>query len=265
MHSLRVFLKTVKFLYRAKFEYPGAFLGGIVAQWTSYAIYMAMLVITVWNFGTLMGWEPAHVMFMYSLWLLSYAVGASFTFTLTRAFPQMSIEGTIDEAYTRPVPPFIYLMATHFNTGYISHGSLAAVALWYSMTQLGLSWVFADWLWFVVIIISGAVITACMMLICDMPALRTRSQSPISMFYWQMREFTQYPITIYPRIIQFIFTTILPFGFIAFYPSQVLLGKQDGLLPHINMWLAPGVALVLVGITALCWRVMSRGYESAGT
>jgi ABC-2 type transport system permease protein len=265
MYILRVFFTIIKYLYRAKFEYPGAYIGGIVTQWVSYGTFMFMMFLMVWNFGTLAGWLPAEVMFLYGTFLLTYALGATFTFTLCVNFSQISINGTLDEAYTRPVPPFIYLLATHFNTGYISHISLTAVVLGLSISHLGLSWTALQWLWFVVVILNGAVITACMMLICDMPAIRTRSQSPTGMFFWQMREFNQYPITIYPRIIQYVFTVILPFGFISFYPIQVLLGKQDGLLPHVNMWLSPLVATLLVGITALCWRLVSSRYESAGT
>lgn len=265
MHSVRVFLTIVKHLYRARFEYPGSFIGGIVAQWFTYGISMVMLFLMVWNFGALAGWEPVEIIFLYAVWLLTYALGASFTFNMCRGFPQMAISGTLDEAYTRPMPPFLYVMATTFNIGYISHIILTTAALVFSILQLGISWTVLQWLWFAVVIICGAVINACMMLICDMPAIRTRSRSPTGLFFWQMRDFTQYPITIYPRAIVFVFTTILPFGFVSFYPIQVLLGKEDGIFPRVTMWLSPVVAVLLIGVTALCWRVLSSKYESAGT
>jgi len=260
-----VFFTIVKHLYRARLEYPGSFLIGIGATWTSYAVTLVMLFVMVWNFGDLAGWQPAEVIFMYAVWLLAYAVGASFTFNMTRNFPQMSINGTLDEAYTRPMPPFLYLMATHYNVGYISHISLTAIALGYSVVQLDMSWTVFHWLWFVVIVLCGAIISGCMMLIFEMPGIRTRSRSPIGMFYWQSWNFVQYPITIYPRAVVLAFTTVLPFGFMSFYPIQVLLGKADGIFPRVTMWLSPVVAVLLIGVTALCWRILSSKYESAGT
>ena len=265
MHLLRVFLIIVKCLYRARLEYPGAFIGGIVAQLFSYGVWMVLLFITVWNFGALAGWQPMEVIFMYAVWLFTYAMGASFTFNMCQSFPRVAIDGTLDEAYTRPMPPFLYMMATTFNVAYVAHISLAVAAIAVSVVQLGISWTAIQWLWFVVVIVSGAVINACMMLICDMPAIRTRSRSPTGMFFWELREYSQYPLTIFPRFIQFVFTAVLPFGFVSFYPVQVLLGKRDGILPGVMMWLAPAVAVLLVGVTALCWRVLSSGYESAGT
>lgn len=260
-----MFFTIIKYVYRSSFEYSGAFLGGIVAQWFSYSISILMLFLMVWNFGSLAGWESTEIIFMYAVWLLTYALGASFTTHMCRSFPNMAINGQLDEAYTRPMSPFLYVMATTFNAGFISHISLSIVVLVYSIAQLGISWTVLHWLWFVIVIISGAVINACMMLICDMPAIRTRSKSPTSMFYSEVRAFTQYPITIYPRAIVFVFTTILPFGFTSYYPIQILLGKEDGIMPQITMWLAPIVAVLLVGITALCWQVLSSKYESAGT
>lgn len=265
MHYVRVFLQIIKYLFKARFEYPGAWVGGIVAQWFSYGTYMAMVLLTVWNFGALAGWEPEEVLFLFSMWLLTYAIGASFTFNLCRSFRDMAVNGTMDEAFCRPMPPFLYLVATTFNIGYVSHITLSGAAMIFSVARLEMSWGAGQWLWFFVALLSGGLITSCLMLLCEFPALRTRSKSPIQMFFWQGREFMQYPLTIYPRALQFVFTTILPFAFTGFYPAQVLLGKEDGLFPQVTMWLAPGVAVVLAGITAICWRIVSRKYESAGT
>jgi ABC-2 type transport system permease protein len=85
------------------------------------------------------------------------------------------------------------------------------------------------------------------------------------MFFWETRLFLQYPLNIYPKGLQFIFTTILPFGFVNFYPLQALLGKREGFFAGGIQWLSPLVALILLGITALCWQLITRKYESAGT
>ena len=265
MYSLRLFCKIVKYRFLATIEYPGSYVAGILAQWLSYGVEMFVLFLMVWNFGALAGWMPAEVIFMYALWLLCYSLGASFVYNIYMSFRQMAVEGTMDEALVRPMPPFAYLLATHFNVGYISHITLTIVALAWSIIQLGLIWSAGQWIWLLVLIISGAVINACMMLITEMPALRTRSRSPTNMLFWGVWPFMRYPFSIFPRPIQFIFVTVLPYGFISFYPVQVLLGKQDGIFAGVAMWLSPLVAALLLGITALCWRSVSRRYESAGT
>jgi len=266
MNTILLFCKIVKYRFRALIEYPGAFFTGIIAQWLSYGIEMAMLFLIVWSFGALAGWVPDEVIFSYALWLLCYALAASFTFNLCRSFPQIAINGTLDEAFIRPMPPLAYLFATTYNLGYISHLIITIAALAFSITRLNLDWSVFQWFWLIILIITGAFIQGCMMLICDMPAIKTRSLSPAGTLYWDVNWlFIKYPISIYPRPLQLIFTSILPFGFIGFYPVQVLLGKQEGILPQIMIWMSPVVAVILIFITAAFWRGITRRYESAGT
>ena len=40
------------------------------------------------------------------------------------------------------------------------------------------------------------------------------------------REFAKYPINIFPAVFQVLFTVVIPFGFIGYYPAMYLLGKQ---------------------------------------
>jgi len=262
-----LFGKIVKYKFLAQIEYPGSYMAGITAQISAYGIEMVMVFLTIWRFGTLAGWLPAEVIFLYAVGLLSYAIGASFTFNFCRGMSEMAVGGTLDEALIRPVGTFSYLIATNYNVGYIAHITLTVIALAVSIFQLGIAqaWTFLYWLWFVVLIITGAVINGCMMLILEFPALRTRSRSPTGVFFWGFWGLKMYPITIFPRSIQFIFTVVLPYAFINFYPVQVLLGKRDGLFMPYTLWLSPVVAAVLLGITALCWKAASRKYESAGT
>ena len=265
MFTLRLIGKIVKSQFLAEIEYPGAYAAGIVGQWVGYGAEMLMLFLMVWNFGTLAGWVPAEVIFLFSIWLLTYAIAATFTFNISIRFHEMVINGTMDEALTRPMPPFLYLMSTHINVGYISHMTLSGAALAFSIAQLGLTWTVWQWVWLVVMILAGAVITGCLLVLFNLPALRTRSRSPFASLFWESRVFTQYPITIYPQALQFIFTAVLPFAFINFYPAQVLLGRREGLAAPVTVWLSPIVACLLVMVCAFCWRKMSQSYESAGT
>ena len=205
--------------------------------------------------------------FLYAAGLLSYAIGASFAFNVCMAMRDFAVSGTLDEALIRPVSTFPYLIATHYNLGYIAHIIITVIALAVSIAQLGIAstWTFLYWLWFVVLILAGAVINGCMMLLLEFPALRTRSRSPANILFWGFWGVKIYPITIFPRSIQLIFTVALPYAFINFYPMQVLLGKRDGLFMPYTLWLSPVVAVVLLGLTALCWRIASGKYESAGT
>jgi len=265
MQTIKLFLQIIKYQFLAQIEYPGAYLAGIAGQWAAYGVELFLIFLMVGNFGTLAGWSAPEVVFLFAIWLLTYAIAATFTFNLCRNFGELVVNGTMDESLIRPMPPFLYLVATHINLGYLSHITLTTIALIFSILRLELSWSMAQWGWLIVMIVFGSLITACIMMLCEMPALKTKSRSPFSPLFWETRVFTQYPITIYPEILQFIFSTILPLAFINFYPAQALLGKTDGLGMPVTIWLSPLIALALVVITFMCWKKMSKYYESAGT
>jgi ABC-2 type transport system permease protein len=265
MHSIHLFFKIIKYQFLAEIEYPGAYLAGIVGQWVVYGVEMLMMFLMVWNFGTLAGWLPTEIIFIFAIWLLTFAMAATFVFNIVMNLDRMVINGTMDEAFIRPMPSFVYLLLTNINIGYISHITLTSLVLGLSIYQLGLAWSIWEWLWLLVMLIAGAVITGSLLLLLNFPALRTRSQSPFAPLFWESRVFTQYPLNIYPRALQFIFTAILPLGFVNYYPAQVLLGRYDGLGSPATMWLSPVVAALLAGATAFCWRRISKFYESAGT
>ena len=265
MYTIHLFCKIIKYRFFAQIEYPGAFLAGILAQWLVYGIEMLMMFLVVWNFGSLKGWEPTEIVFLFAIWVMTYALAATFAFNICQNFSRLSIEGTMDEALTRPVSPFAYLLATHVNVGYVSHISLATVAIIYSILQLQIHWTISQWLWFFVLLFCGAIITGCLMLLCYMPAMLTRSESPLRILFWQSRTFGSYPLTIYPGGLQLFFTIFFPVAFIGFYPVQALLGKQEGLFTPIAIWLSPVVAVILIALTICVWKKISIHYESAGT
>jgi ABC-2 type transport system permease protein len=163
------------------------------------------------------------------------------------------------------MPSFIYLLLTNINIGYVSHITLSSVVLGLCIYQLGLVWSVWEWLWLLVMLIAGAVISGSLLLLLNFPALRTRSRSPFAPLFWESWVFNQYPLNIYPQALQFFFTAILPLGFVNFYPAQVLLGRYEGLGVPVTMWLSPVIAALLAGITGFSWHKISKYYESAGT
>lgn len=81
------------------------------------------------------------------------------------------------------------------------------------------------------------------------------------------REFAKYPINIFPAVFQVLFTVVIPFGFIGYYPAMYLLGKTKMCVP---MWLL-AVTLLFALASVLIWccgmknmivQVLKRNGES---
>jgi ABC-2 type transport system permease protein len=74
-------------------------------------------------------------------------------------------------------------------------------------------------------------------------------------------EYAKYPITIYPKAIQFVVTFLVPYAFVSFFPASLLLDKGLGAK---LMWFVPIVSFYSVSLSIKLFRKGLTLYESVG-
>jgi ABC-2 type transport system permease protein len=77
-----------------------------------------------------------------------------------------------------------------------------------------------------------------------------------------MNQFGQYPVTIFALPLRFLFTWILPYAMMGFYPAAFLLRGDEYRLYGL---LAPLLGFFFFGLSLLMWRVSLRRYQSTGS
>ena len=84
-------------------------------------------------------------------------------------------------------------------------------------------------------------------------------------FYWNMRKFAGYPISIYNKFIQMIMIYVVPFAFVNYFPAQYLLRKEDmALYNEMSMYIAPLVGVVIYILAYIFWKISVKRYTSTG-
>ncbi len=87
-----------------------------------------------------------------------------------------------------------------------------------------------------------------------------------SAFTYGGRDFASYPVPVYAGWFRSVFAYALGFGFVAYQPALVLLGRPDPLgLPGWAGYLSPVVAPVAAAAAAAVWRAGIRHYRSTGS
>lgn len=116
-------------------------------------------------------------------------------------------------------------------------------------------------------VLGGSMVQAASLIASSTMSFFTVGSNPVMDFLlWDMKQFTNYPITIFPKGIQFILTFLLPFAFINFYPASALLGKSipDG-YPAVLPGLSPLVGLLVFILSILMWNRGLSHYKSTGS
>lgn len=266
MHYASLYLEYIKLRIMGVAEYRKAFMMGGLAQFASYGAEFLVLWIIVDRFQSINGWGAYEVLFLFALNLCSYALAGFFFFNPTTNLSQMVQNGSFDEVLTKPLNSFIYLICREFNSAYISHLllSIGVIILCVrNMEQVVGAW---DIVMLIVFIISGALIQAAGLIMTAVPSFWiVETQGLRGVLFIQIKNFIQYPITIYNKAIQIILTFILPYAFINFYPAQYFFAKEGALFSHGIQYLSPLVGIVLFILSYKFWFVGINHYKSTGS
>ena len=220
------------------------------------------------GFEELDGWNGAEVMVLYGLSLMSYAVGASFFFNFSSGLSRRIRSGEFDASLTKPIHPFLHeVFSAGYNVGYVSHFTISLVIIVIALSRLCYTPSPANILLLVLMVLAGSMVQAASLIASSTMSFFTVGNNPVMDFLlWDMKQFTNYPITIFPKGIQFILTFLLPFAFINFYPASALLGKTipKG-YPAVLPWLSPFVGLLVLVLSILLWNWGLSHYKSTGS
>ena len=75
--------------------------------------------------------------------------------------------------------------------------------------------------------IGSALVVISMLVIASSLAFWMQNSYPVLSFAFKIREYGQYPMTIFDGLFRFVFTYLMPIGFVAFYPAQLFLRTSD--------------------------------------
>lgn len=263
--NISIFIKNLRISIKAQLMYPSAFIARILAQWVGYSAQFFTVWIMIRSFGSVNNWNSYEVIFIFAIQLISYAISSSFIANTLSDLPDMVVNGAIDDILIKPVNSLIYLISLKFNIGYISHLSLSIVMIIICWIELNIDSSILNFAFLFVCILSGTMISAGVQLIATLPSLFILGNNSLGQIIYDIRSFIHYPLSIFNKYIQFVFTFIIPYGFIGFYPSQLLLNKEDGIFYHTVLELISPI----VGLTTLCisiklWNWAINKYQSAG-
>lgn len=267
-------MKNLWLLYKAffkvkiltKLQFPVAYWLGFFGQIVTYGANFAVIAIAVSSFGELHGWKAEEILLLYAFTLMSYAIGAFFTFLSSTGLAENIRSGAFDMSLTKPMNPFSFQMLNYdLELAYLSHFTLALGVMIYALIRVGFVVTFGNIVLLVLFILGAAAIQGALQVFASLFSFHTVNENPMFMVVTQFKDFLKYPISIYGAVLQFFLTFILPIGFINFYPAQYLLSKPDGVF---SPWLGLLTPLVGAGLFFLAYKLWMRclkHYNSSGS
>lgn len=263
IHLAGVYTRTVM---KSWFQYSVDAVLRSLAVFIREAVGIIVIYFSMLKFDTLNGWNIHELMFLFSLLFLTYGILIIF-FTGLRDFGKTVRSGGFDRIILRPrglLFQLIFSDADWFAA--IGHGGLGIVLFVISAGKVGISWNVGTVFYYIAAVIGGVLIQGAMFVfIATLNIYLLETGSLVRLFYWDLRKFAGYPISIFHKAIQFCMIYVVPFAFVNYFPAQYLLRKEDMAdYPAIYMYLTPVVGMVLYLAAYGFWRYSIRFYKSSG-
>lgn len=265
MKYIHLYFKLVSAGIRAQLQYRFAFVMRIVGMITAYTGTAVTMWVMLYKFHALGHWNYYEMLFLYAIAILSWGFCIILFFHF-RSLDTYILNGTFDRFLVRPINPFFHFMSMKFDIASFGQFIFSiAVFIWVSM-ELHLEWSAGKILFLLASIIGGVLIQGGLLVIISALAFWTTKSEQ---FYWvamyPARNLTNYPLVVYPKMVQWFTAFVIPFGFVNYFPAAVILGKSTPYFPDSIGYFSPLVGIVFFIISYYVWMLGLSRYKSTGS
>lgn len=266
MGEIKIALQSLKMSILTRMQYRIDSIVATLAVFVRESTNIIVIYLALLKFDKINGWNVNEMLFLFSILFLTYAFVVSL-FADLRDFSCMIREGRFDRLLVRPRGLLFQLILNNADLmASAGHGTLGVLLFLISANRVGITWDFSTILYYIGAIIGGVLIQGGMFILFSALSFYfVETNSIREIFYWNMRKFAGYPISIYNKLIQGLMIYVVPFAFVNYFPAQYLLRKED--MANYNemyMYIAPAVGVVIYLAAYGFWRISVKRYKSTG-
>ena len=266
MGEIKIAIQSLKMSIRGRLQYRVDSLVATLAVFVRESANIIVIYLALLKFDKINGWNINEMLFLFSILFLTYAIVVAL-FADLRDFSCMIREGRFDRLMVRPRGLMFQLILNNADVLAVAgHATLGILLFLISAGRVGIQWNLETILYYIGAIIGGVLIQGGIFIIFSALSFYfVETNSIREIFYWNMRKFAGYPISIYNKLIQTIMIYVIPFAFVNYFPAQYLLRKEDmALYNEAYMYIAPLVGVGIYVIAYIFWRISVRRYTSTG-
>lgn len=250
---------------RAQLQYRFAFVMRIVGMVTAYTGTAVTMWVMLYQFQTLGNWNFYEMLFLFALSILSWGFCIILFFHF-RSLDTYILNGTFDRFLVRPINPFFHFMAMKFDVASFGQFLFSIIVFVWVSLELHIDWSIGKVIFILAAIVGGVLIQGGLLVIISAFAFWTTKSEQ---FYWvamyPARNLTYYPLVIYPKFIQWVTAFVIPFGFVNYFPTTVILEKETPFFLDYIGYFSPFVGVMFFALSYFIWMLGLRRYKSTGS
>lgn len=261
MRYLKLYIYFLRFSFSKAMEFRIDFTFRIVMDLIYYAVNILFFKILYLHTPILGGWSEDQIMVFVGSYLLIDAISMTVFSSNMWWLPYFINRGELDYYLIRPVSPLFFLSLREFSANSFVNLVIALGIFVFALVNYDGSFSFPDLLLYVLLLINGTLIHFCLQMMMIIPVFWTQSARGFVDLFYSMSLSMERPDRIFRGWVKVLFTTILPFGLMASFPTRLFL---EGFNLSTFLHLSAVTALVWVLMISF-WRWGLRSYSSASS
>ncbi len=249
-------------IVKTRLAYRGDILVQCAASLAIQASGIFVVLVIFDNIPLLEGWSRSEVFFVYGFAMTAQALFESFADGFYWFADKYVIRAELDRILLRPLHPLFQLLLENFSLESIPDLVLGAGILVLASNAIGLSPGAVDLALFAVMLLSAVLVLTGIFLALASVSFWVEDKVGVLPPIYNLSAFARYPVTIFHPVLRFLLTWVLPYAFVAFYPSAHFLGRGEF---HLFLWLTPLAGATSLTVGLLVFHAGLRRYRSAGS
>lgn len=250
---MKLYLRFFKMHLNSQLQYRASFILSFISQFIVFFGYYFTILCLFDNFSNIKGFTLYEVLLTFSIIQFGFAFCETF-FRGMDIFDELIISGNFDKLLLRPRNIMLQVFTEEMSLVRFARLLQALIILIISLIKINVDWDIYKIITIIFMIISSVVIFLGIFILSASYCFITVKGLEIrNVFTDGGKHMAQYPIGIFKKGFRFIFTFIIPYGFVNYYPLLYVLGKKNNRLlmfsPLITfIYLIPCIILFYKGI-----------------
>lgn len=267
-YHLQMYFRLIGAQIRSQFQYRASFWVDFFSTTILSGVFFAATAMLISEFKTIGGWNLGEIAFLTGMIETSFGVmDLVFSGFDPDWFAPMVQAGKLDQMLVRPVWLEVQLLGSRLvvrRLGRVFEG-IVILLIGLGMTQI--EWTAGKIVYLPIVLLSQLLMMGGLFIFGSTITFWTVQRvEAVNIVTYGGVEMTSYPMHIYPLSLRRIFTYVIPFIFINYYPALYFLDKPDPLgYPVIAPFLAPVAGVLFFLIALRFWRFGVDHYQSTGT
>lgn len=258
---VRIYFMMIGQDFKSKMQYRADFIISSLAILMTNVLGIIAFKLVFNAVPSIGGYSYDEMIFIYSFALLAQVIPQLFFDNLWWLSGTCE-DGSFLKYCLKPVNTYFYFVAEVFDPKGIGQLIFSVIMVIVSWNKLNIPVTFVNIAVLLITLLGASTLLAGIMTLSCSMSFITLHGNTIMNFMMRFRDYGRYPTSIFSKLFRFIFTYILPIGFICFYPSLFFLRPEANQAMAI---ISPLVGIVVFFIGYKVWMWLAIKYAGTGT